>query len=164
MTAIVAVTGFLLLFTAYFVYTTVFGPQVISNGPQVPAMAIEVSGQETFDYVEGDSIALYHATGDELATENIQIEIEDSNGIVVSNFSADNGWTDSVNDGTPVLKATLDGSVPANDTFAPGDTFVIEVEDDMDLEAELTPGEEYTIRIVHQPTGSTPAERTIELP
>ena len=157
----IILVAFVILLSATYVFVLDLGQDGHpAHGPQI---ATEVSGQETFGYEEGDSIEIYHATGNKLATENIQIEIEDSNGIVVSNFSANNGWTDTVNEGNPVLQTTLDGSVPANDTFGPGDTLEIEVEDDTELENELTPGEEYTIRIMHRPSGGTPGGETIEL-
>ncbi len=159
--AVSPVIGVILMVAITVLLAAVIGTFVFDLGEDFredgasPAFAInaDVPNEFTYNNAEGDIfIVISHESGDPIDTNEINILIRDENRLVVSNFSAQNGWEDDVNDGEPELKVTLNGENPTDDHFSVGDAFLVEVTDDEELGEEIEPGREYTIEVIHYPS------------
>ena len=159
--AVSPVIGVILMVAITIILAAVIGTFVFDLGEDLradeasPAFAIDADVPNEFAYDDADGelfIVISHESGDIVETDEINIMIRDENRVPVSNFSAENGWKDDVNDGEPGLEVTLDGENPTGEQYSVGSAFLVEVIDDDELDEEIEPGAEYTIEVIHYPS------------
>jgi len=111
-----------------------------------------------------DAFIISHSNGDSMQMDDLRIVVRGEDGSSAATFSEENNWAVSNADDTVTVSAKLNGDSPSGEQFAVGDTIQIRRTAGPDTEtAVLANNEEYTIQIVHVPSGSTVGEETITL-
>ena len=183
--AVSPVIGVILMVAITVILAAVIGTFVLDLGQELgddetaPTMAIDADTHNDFEYNEDgeldgemddpqDFIVMSHETGDELDTDDIEIQLSDESGVDVFTLTpgGEESWEVDVEDGD-LTGDHVTFEADTDDEFGAGDTIVITAaadDVDEDLSELLNPGEEYELSIIHNPSGSTPAESTIRMP
>ena len=176
--AVSPVIGVILMVAITVILAAVIGTFVLDLGQELgddetaPTMAINADTHDDFEYDSADEqnfIVLSHETGDELDTDDIEIQLSDPSGVDVFTLTPGDAWEITLEegdaDGIPAGE-TIDIEADVDDDFGAGDTIVITIDASQDdfLDDVINTGEEYELTIIHNPSGSTPAVSTIRMP
>lgn len=116
-----------------------------------------MSANSDWDGTNDDvAFVMSHSTGDSLTMGDVRIVVRDDSGAAAATFDSSNDFTDTA---TLVLDGNAGSAIGESDEFSAGSTF--KITDGDNATAPIIGGEEYTIQIIHTPSGSTVSENTI---
>ncbi len=173
------VIGVILMVAITVILAAVIGTFVLGLGdslqttPQNSLSMSDAGDTYSNDGTETDAneaaFVISHSNGDSVAMDELRIVIRDSSGASVASLSGGTWTSSATNDGLQVsVNSTGPGSFASDYELSVGDTLTIEQTGDGadtvgDSGNSLTPGEEYTIQVIHIPSESTIGEETVTL-
>lgn len=162
--AVSPVIGVILMVAITVILAAVIGAFVLGlgddlGGSQAPTLSVSVSSNSDYSGTDGSDIFyMSHSSGDSISQDEIRVVVRDESGASLASYDSDS-WTAS--DTNSALQ--LDGATPTDgDSFEAGSTITI-VDATGTTDAAFTIGNDYTIQIVHQSSGSMVSERTVTL-
>ena len=173
--AVSPVIGVILMVAITVILAAVIGTFVLDLGQELgddetaPQLAVdadvhsELTMEEEMD--DGDSMGfatISHDTGDSLDEDDITIQVVDQDNIEVAELDAtDEAWAADIG-------GSLNMTADVDDEFGGGDTILLEINAEADnvepQDSEFEPSAEYTIEIIHEPSGSTVSDSDVLLP